>query len=352
MRSSRDSNRGIGRAELANASNQVVTDAIGVPESTPVVDVSGLRVTFPSEEGGRVEAVRGVDIELHRGEVLAFVGESGSGKSVTAMSLIQLPPAGANVTADRLHVAGVDMLTAKDATIRRVRGAEVGVVFQDPMTALNPVRKIGVLFREYLKRNGVQEKEVALARALAALRSVGVPAPEERLSLYAHQLSGGLRQRVLIAMALSLQPKLIIADEPTTALDATVKIQVLDVLRDVAAGRSMVFITHDIAAAKRVADRIAVFYAGEIVESGPTDVLIENPSHPYTKALLEAVPRLDGTGPLPGIPGSPPVRADSIGGCAFRLRCPKADGVCEMENPPLLPIAENRQVACHHPVTR
>jgi oligopeptide transport system ATP-binding protein len=312
--------------------------------------VTGLKVDFKTR-GGLISAVRGVDLHLAQGETLAVLGESGSGKSVTARAIMGLTGPRAAVTADAMALDGVDLLTADDATKRRLRGERVSMVFQDALSALNPVLtvgdQIGEMFRIHRGLRARQSrKEVA-----DLLAAVGIPDPVRRADDYPHQFSGGMRQRILIAMAIALRPKLLVADEPTTALDVTVQAQILDLLarlRD-EMDLAMLLITHDLGVACEVADRVAVMYHGRIVESGPTVEVLGNPGHPYTKALLNSVPQGVSGDALPTIAGSPPTPDREIAGCSFAPRCTWAIDVCRTDRPPLVDLDRGigRKAACH-----
>jgi len=304
------------------------TDA---PAGEHLLDVDGLRVSFRTEEGV-VQAVDGVSFHVDPGEVLAIVGESGSGKSVTGMTLMGLTRSPNAHFEGRVAFAGQDLVGASDEQLRRIRGAEIAMVFQDPMTALNPVQRIGPQLAEQIRAHGDVDKDSALARARELLERVGIPNPAERLRAYPHELSGGMRQRVMIAMALSCDPRLLIADEPTTALDVTVQAQILEEVRRLRAetNAGVILITHDLGVVADVADRVAVMYAGQIVEEGTLDELFYDPQHPYTWGLLGSIARIDKPCPsrLPAIAGSPPSLANPPRGCRFRPRCPHAFEQC------------------------
>jgi peptide/nickel transport system ATP-binding protein len=288
-----------------------------------VLEVRDLRVAFPTPRG-LLRAVQGVSFDLARGETLGVVGESGSGKSVTALSLIRLLPPRAQVSGSVLY-NGNDLVRMKEGDLRLVRGRHVAMVFQDPMSSLNPVRTIGVQIEESLRLHLGLGRRAARARAGDLLAQVGIPAPARQLDAYPHQFSGGMRQRVMIAMALSCEPQVILADEPTTALDVSVQSQILDLLRSVTAerGTALVLISHDLSVVAGLADRVAVMYAGEIVELGPSERVFERPRHPYTRGLLECVPRLDEARSerLASIEGSPPDLTLAVEACPFAPRC-------------------------------
>jgi oligopeptide/dipeptide ABC transporter ATP-binding protein len=314
-----------------------------------ILEVQDLRVSFPTTEGGRFYPVDGVSFSLHKGETLALVGESGCGKSLTSLALLQLvPPPGRIEAGSSIRMAGTDLLALKGEALRQVRGRRIGMVFQDPMTSLNPVFTVGDQIMEGVLAHFDIPRSQAKERALHLLQEVGIPDPGERLRAYPHQLSGGMRQRVMIAIALSAEPEILVADEPTTALDVTVQAQILEVLDELRASRGMavLLITHDLGIVAGRADRVAVMYAGQIVEQTDTSRLFANPSHPYTQGLFASVPRL--TGPrqrLTPIRGSVPAPTAWPSGCRFRPRCPKAFDKSELE-PPMLPVEPDHQMRC------
>jgi peptide/nickel transport system ATP-binding protein len=304
----------------------------------PILEVDDLHVSFVTE-GGVVEAVRGVSFTLSPGEVLGVVGESGCGKSVTAMALTGLNKADPNARfAGSVRFRGRELLSLGERELRRVRGAEIAMVFQDPMTSLNPVHRVGSLIAETLRAHLSISRSAADARAVELLREVGIPEPERRARDYPHQFSGGMRQRVMIAMALACEPAVLIADEPTTALDVTIQAQILrliDRMRETR-GAAVVLITHDLGVVARLADRVAVMYAGRIVEQGAVRDVFHRPQHPYTWGLLESIPRIDRARieRLHSIAGQPPSLIELGEGCAFRARCAYAHPHCD-ETPPL-----------------
>ena len=318
----------------------------------PVVSVRGLEIGFRS--GGRViPAVRGVDFEVYPGEVLGIVGESGSGKSVTALALSGLLPPGAVVSGE-IRVGAVDVVGAAPEALRRMRGRDIGMIFQDPTTTLNPVLPIGRQVTEGQVAHGTLRAADAGARAVELLREVDIPDPEGRVGQFPHQFSGGMRQRAVIAMAMAGQPKLIIADEPTTALDVTVQAQVLALLarRQAATGAAVILITHDLGVVAETAHRVAVMYCGRIVETGPVAALFRRPTHPYTAALLRSLPRIDGEAArLVPIEGQPPMPGVVPQGCSFHPRCPvgRDRARCKVEAPALLDVGDGQGSACHFP---
>ncbi|MHA3979195.1 ABC transporter ATP-binding protein [Halovulum sp. GXIMD14794] len=315
-----------------------------------LLEARNIRVGF-STDLGRVEAVGGVDVTLRQGETLVILGESGSGKSVTAqaiMGVVPSPPG--TVSADRLLLDGVDLQALTPAQHRRVRGREMALIFQDALTSLNPRFRIGYQICELLRHHLGLSRRDARARAVSLLAHVGIPSPEARLDAYPHQLSGGMRQRALIAMSVALGPKLLIADEPTTALDVTVQAQVLDlILRlQAEAGMGLILITHDMAVARRIADRVAVMYAGRVVEQATRDTLFRDPRHPYTRGLMRATPSAAGLGrKLTPIPGSPPDLRALPRGCPFRDRCADARAICAAERPVETDLGSGHVVRCH-----
>ncbi|MGY6411135.1 MAG: ABC transporter ATP-binding protein [Alkalilacustris sp.] len=312
--------------------------------------VSGLRTEFDTR-AGTVTAVNDVSFEVARGRILGLVGESGSGKSVTGFSVLGLIDPPGRIAAGVVEVAGTDLRALSPDALRRRRGKAVSMVFQDPMMTLNPVLRVGDQMARAVRAHDHVSRRAALDRAEAALRTVGIPAARERLSAYPHQLSGGMRQRVAIAIALLHSPAVLIADEPTTALDVSIQGQILAEVRRLAddLGTAIVWITHDLAVVSSLADDICVMYAGRIVERGPAERVLAAPVHPYTRGLLDSVPAGHPPGePLPQIPGSTPQLADLPAGCPFRPRCARATEICATE-PPLRGTAHHT-VHCHHPL--
>ncbi len=323
----------------------------------PILDVKQLKTHFRTDDG-LVKAVDGVSFTVAPGEAVGIVGESGSGKSVTNMSLLRLIPTPPGIIAGgEVLFHGQDLLRVADDEIRRVRGKRIAMIFQDPMTSLNPFLKIGRQMTEVTETHEGLAPAAARARAIEFLERVGIPSPEGRIDQYPHQFSGGMRQRVMIAMALSTHPEILIADEPTTALDVTIQAQILDLIagmrRDL--GMALVLITHDLGVVAGICERVLVMYAGRIVEEAPVRELFARPRHPYTQGLLRSVPRLDGekaarSTRLPTIPGQPPDLLRLPGGCAFAPRCPHRQDRCLAEEPALRTVGEGRRTACHFDV--
>lgn len=296
-----------------------------------LLNVKGLSIDLATQRG-TLSAVQDVSFHVDKGETLCIVGESGCGKSITALSLLRLLPASARLTAETISFNDLDLLTLPEADIRPLRGNRLSMIFQDPMSALNPLHTVGRQLTDVLLAHQHVTRAKATERACELLLKVGIPNPEERLQQYPHELSGGLRQRIVIAMALMCEPELIIADEPTTALDVTIQADLLRLLKELqqALGMGMIFITHDLGLVSRIADRIVVMYAGEVVEAGPASAIFEHPAHPYTRALLGAVPdpshpRME---PLESIPGTVPSLLSRDKTCHFRGRCPMAQDIC------------------------
>ncbi|HTK01028.1 MAG TPA: ABC transporter ATP-binding protein [Bordetella sp.] len=314
-----------------------------------LLDVRNLRVELPGSQG-TVHAVRGLDFQVKRGEMLCLVGESGCGKSMTSLALMGLLPRAAVRSADRLEFDGVDLRGLSPRQMQDLRGNRMAMIFQEPMTSLNPAYTVGNQLCEALRRHRPATRAQARDRAVYLLERAGVPHAPERLRQYPHQLSGGLRQRVMIAMALMCEPSLIIADEPTTALDVTIQAQILRLIRELQTefGTAVVFITHDLGVVARIADRVAVMYAGEIVETAPVGQLYAQPSHPYTQGLLSCIPVRGRTPPgsrLAAIPGVVPSLVDGIDGCAFRNRCAQARAACA-QTPPQVACGTGHIVRC------
>ncbi len=316
----------------------------------PILDVQGLETLF-NTRGGQIHAVNSVSFSLRPGELLGVVGESGSGKSVTMMSLIGLLPSPpADVHGGRVMFAGRDLLQTSERDLRDIRGSQIGFVFQDPMTSLNPVFTVGFQIMEPLRRHMGMTRKQAAARALELLDLVGIPDAKRRLADYPHQFSGGMRQRVMIAIALACDPKVLIADEPTTALDVTIQAQIIELVRDLRKklGMAIIWITHDLGVIADIADRVMVMYGGQVVEHASVDALFSDPRHPYTRALLATMPHIRGprAARLKVIEGQPPILSDRPAACPFRPRCGHAFARCHIENPPRLPVAPGHDVAC------
>ncbi|MBY0121020.1 ABC transporter ATP-binding protein [Bacillus sp. S/N-304-OC-R1] len=309
-----------------------------------ILEVKDLEVSFQTY-GGSVKAVRGVSFDLHKGETLAIVGESGSGKSVTSqtiMKLIPMPPG--KITGGQILFNGDDIVPKSDKEMEKIRGKEISMIFQDPMTSLNPTMRVGYQIMEGLMKHQNMSKDAAKKRAVEMLSLVGIPMPEKRVNQYPHEFSGGMRQRVMIAIALAANPKLLIADEPTTALDVTIQAQILELMKDLQSkmDTSIIFITHDLGVVANVADRVAVMYAGQIVEMGTVDEIFYDPRHPYTWGLLASMPSLenDDKEELAAIPGTPPDLTNPPKGDAFAPRNKYALAIDFEEEPPMYQISE------------
>jgi peptide/nickel transport system ATP-binding protein/oligopeptide transport system ATP-binding protein len=314
--------------------------------SEPLLEVRDLRVSFASE-AGPLPAVRGLSLRMAKGETLALVGESGCGKSVTALALLRLLGEGAQVRAAQLRFRGRDLLGVDDEEMRKLRGREIGMIFQEPMTSLNPVFRIGDQIGEVLELHRGLSREEARRGAVELLGRVRIADAARRATQYPHELSGGMKQRVMIAMALACDPALLVADEPTTALDVTIQAQILELLRALQQelGMAMLLITHDLGVVAQYAERVAVMYAGELVEEAPVRELFRDPLHPYTRALLRALPRPGQRGRLAAIEGSVPTPDELPPGCAFAGRCGEALPRCPGE-PPLVVAVRGRPVRC------
>ncbi len=315
---------------------------------TDAVSIENLGVTF-STGRGPLRAVDGVSLSLKQGEVLALLGESGSGKSVTLRSILRLHPKKRTVMTGAIRVGGEDVLAKSESEMEDLRGARVAMIFQEPMLALDPVYTLGQQIVETIRRHENLSEADAHARALALFEKVRIPSPERRLAAYPHEMSGGMRQRAMIALALSCRPQVLLADEPTTALDATVQIQILLLLRELQTelGLSIIFVTHDLGVAVEVADRIAVMYAGRIVESGSVKDVMRSPRHPYTRGLLASRVELAPKGArLQTIPGAPPDLAALPPGCPFAPRCTLAIAGCTAGRPDLASVGPGHDAAC------
>jgi peptide/nickel transport system ATP-binding protein len=317
-----------------------------------LLEVRDLHVAFRTGDGV-VRAVDGVSFSLDRGEAIGIVGESGSGKSVTALTILGLTRFPNATIAGGVVFDGSNLLRADDAELRDVRGRRIAMIFQDPMSSLHPLYKVGWQIAEAIRAHEEVSRRVAHARALEALREVGMPSPEERMSSYPHELSGGMRQRAMIAMALALSPDVLIADEPTTALDVTVQAQILDLIRRLRTerGTAVILITHDLGVVAEMVDEIAVMYAGRVVEHGSLETVLEQPTHPYTWGLLQSVPRLDAPrlARLHPIAGLPPSLIHVPPGCPFHPRCPYAFDRCPRQVPALTETDPGHEDACFLP---
>jgi oligopeptide transport system ATP-binding protein len=325
--------------------------------SDVILEVRDLRTYFRTDDGGDVKAVDGASFYVRAGEVLGIVGESGSGKSVANLSVLRLlpePPAyhpsGEVLFREKAGAETRDILKAPFEEVRRLRGKKIAMIFQDPMTSLNPFLRVSRQLTEVLEEHEGASAAVARKRALDLLAAVGIPAAERRIDQYPHQFSGGMRQRVMIAMALMCQPQLLVADEPTTALDVTISAQILDLLRRInkEKGTAVVLITHDLGVVAGMARRVAVMYAGRVIETGPTADIFAKPAHPYTQGLLASIPRIDAARreSLQPIPGAPPDLKAVPPGCPFHPRCPKRFEPCDKQVPPLLETEPGHFAAC------
>jgi oligopeptide/dipeptide ABC transporter ATP-binding protein len=328
-----------------------------MPTEPALLEVADLRVEFRTPEG-TAHAVNGVSFHIDEGETLGLVGESGCGKTLTALSILRLITPPGRISSGRILFRGRDLLTLTEPEIRRVRGREIALIFQEPVAALNPVFTVGAQIAEAIRVHNKVSKKDALSEAVRLLRLVQIPDAERRVREYAHQLSGGMCQRVMIAMALSCKPSIIMADEPTTALDVTIQAQILDLLKRLKDEfrLSMLLISHNLGVIAGSADRVAVMYAGRIVEEAPVREIFASPKHPYTVGLLRSVPRLGTSGRaqrrrLAAIPGSVPDPFSPEPGCPFAPRCGEVMPICRRADPALLPLGPGRKVACfvHHP---
>ena len=314
--------------------------------------VDDLRVRFWTSRG-IVHAVNGISFDVRPGETLGIVGESGSGKSVTALAMMGILPRAARIPSGSVKLDGRELIGLPERAWRRVRGKEIAMIFQDPMTSLNPVMTVGSQLREAIEEHLDLDRKAATRRAVELLEQVGIPSPGDRLRNYPHQFSGGMRQRVMIAMALACEPKLLIADEPTTALDVTIQAQILDLLRDLVAQRdtALILITHDLGVVAGMCERVQVMYAGTLVEAGTADEVFSKPRHPYTLGLLQSVPRLDigRRQPLHPIPGAPRNMLSEPDACPFAPRCRYRIARCTEELPLLEPLDTGQRAACFNP---
>jgi oligopeptide transport system ATP-binding protein len=315
-----------------------------------ILDIQNLKTTFATQEG-LVHAVNGITYQLHSGETLGVVGESGCGKSVSMLSvmrLLEIPPA--KIMADAIYFKGENLMEIPDTEMRKIRGSKIAMIFQDPMTSLNPVLTIGFQIKEPLKLHLGMDDSAAEERAAELLKLVGIPDAESRLGDYPHQFSGGMRQRAMIAISLACNPTLLIADEPTTALDVTIQAQLVELVKELQAelGMALIWITHDLGVVAGLAERVIVMYAGFVVEDAPVDSLYEDPRHPYTFSLLKSLPKITEKpgDKLETIEGLPPDLLDMPVGCPFVPRCSFAKDKCKQENPPLEEISLDHRIAC------
>jgi peptide/nickel transport system ATP-binding protein/oligopeptide transport system ATP-binding protein len=319
------------------------------PASKPILRIEGLRTTFPSGSG-QIAAVDGVTLDVPRGRTLGIVGESGCGKSMLSLSVMRLVPPPGRLSDGHVLLNGRDLAALSPAEMRQVRGAEIAMIFQEPMTSLNPVHSVGDQITEAMRAHDPKASAAELKdRAIQALRRVRIPSPERRYAEYPHQLSGGMRQRVMIAMALACRPRLLIADEPTTALDVTVQAQILDLLRELQqeTGMSVILITHDLGVVAEMADEVAVMYAGRVIERGTAADIFNDPQHPYTIGLLGSIPRIEeDRDRLLAIEGSVPPPFALPKGCRFHPRCPFAIRACTEADPPLRELSPGHSAAC------
>jgi oligopeptide/dipeptide ABC transporter ATP-binding protein len=335
----------------SNTSQTTATDAPDTQRSgTPLLEYDGLDVTFETQRGD-VEAVNGVSFTVEAGEILCLVGESGSGKSVTAQSALDLVPQPPGVVEGSIRYRGTDVLSASQPDIRSLRGADIGMIFQDPISSLNPVHTVGHQVIEALTAHDRWEGQEARERAIELMEKVGIPDPGERLDDYPFEFSGGMRQRVMISIALANEPDVLIADEATTALDVTIEAQVLELIKELRdeTGMGVIFITHDFGVVAEIADRVAVMYGGNVVERGDVFELFDDPQHPYTQGLLGSIPGTavqTGSDRLEAIEGEPPDMTDLPGGCKFHPRCPEAMEHCSEELPPSYVDEDGHEVRC------
>jgi oligopeptide/dipeptide ABC transporter ATP-binding protein len=318
--------------------------------SAPLLAIDRLAITFPAEHG-RVAVVDRVALQIAPGETLALVGESGCGKSITALAIMRLVPRPGRIEPEsRIRFDGRDLLALPVPEMRALRGGRIGMIFQEPMTSLNPVTTVGAQVAEAIRLHADISAAEARQRTVAMFQQVGIPDPAQRVDAYPHQLSGGLKQRVLIAMAMAMRPRLLICDEPTTALDATIRAQILELVRDLAAntGTAVLLITHDLGVVNVIADRVAVMYAGQIVEEGTREELLARPRHPYTQGLLRSLPRPEARGRrLEEIAGTVPRPGQWPAGCRFHTRCPLVFERCRAEAPARHAVSATQGAWCH-----
>ena len=313
-----------------------------------LLQVENMKVEFRTAKGP-LTAVRSISFHVDKGETLCIVGESGCGKSITSLSIMGLLPQNGNIVEGSIKLENDKLVGLTDEQLQSYRGNKISMIFQEPMTALNPVFTIGYQLQEPLLIHKKISKKEAKQASIELLRKVGIPNPEEKINQYPHQLSGGMRQRVMIAIALACEPLLLIADEPTTALDVTIQAQILDLIEELKEqmGMGVIFVTHDMGVVAEIADRVMVMYAGEVVEMSDAQTIFANPKHPYTQGLLAAVPDIEADAhELNIIPGSMPNLDEKIEGCRFHPRCPFATDICRQKNPPTFKISENQEVKC------
>ncbi len=319
-------------------------------EAEKILEIKDLCVQFHTVEG-TVQAINHLSYSLHAGEKLGIVGESGSGKSVSSLGIMQLiPNPPGEITHGEIIYKGKDLVKATEREMEKIRGNEISMIFQEPMTSLNPIIRCGAQIAESLRLHRGMNKKEAMREATVMMAQVGIANPEARAYEYPHQMSGGMRQRVMIAMALACQPQILIADEPTTALDVTIQAQILDLIREMneKRGTSVIFITHDLGVVSELCDKVIIMYTGRIVEQAPVRELFKNPLHPYTKGLLAAIPRITpDRPPLETIEGTVPNPTEKIEGCSFWPRCPYASEICKTTEPEEIDISAERKVKCH-----
>ena len=320
----------------------------------PLLELDKLSTYYISAQGARiVRAVDEVSFHLDAGKTLGIVGESGSGKSTLALTLLRVLPPAARIVGGRMLLDGEDLVTKSDAEMREIRGKKIAMILQDPMASLNPLFTIGNQVAEPIQVHEGERRKTAWERARALLKAVRIPSPEARVRQYPHEMSGGMRQRIVGAIGISCEPRLLIADEPTTSLDLTIQAQYLNLLRELQRehGLALIFITHNLGIVAKMCDQLAVMYAGRVVESGPVSRVFNAPAHPYTKALLNSIPRIaDSDQRLVAIDGQPPDLSSLPPGCAFAPRCARAAKDCRTAPPPLLPAGPTRSHACLHPL--
>jgi len=316
--------------------------------TTELLSVKNLVTSFRTADG-EVSAVRDVSFSVNKSETLCIVGESGCGKSITSLSIMGLLPSNGLIKSGSIHLEGTDLTKLSSDELRKIRGNKMSMIFQEPMTALNPVLTIGYQLREPLMIHQKLSKQEATLQGIELLKQVGIPYPEKRINQYPHELSGGMRQRVMIAISLACTPGLLIADEPTTALDVTIQAQILDLIQDLKdqLGMGVVMVTHDMGVVAEIADKVMVMYAGEKIEEGPVDEIFNYPSHPYTRGLLSSVPNVDDPDfELEAIPGSMPSLNEQISGCRFHPRCEYALERCKVEAPKEYALKNGHNVKC------